>query len=163
MQSILLVGRFDCLKSCSPRNLKSVFSETFTTWTWFCLWKSPKWALQQEVQECVCCVCIHALYIHRISISYVHACILSCFSPVWLCATLWTWAHQSPLPMGFSRQEYCRGLPFSSPGDLLDPGIKPASLVSLALTGGFFTAEPLGNPIYFLYIFLTVPPCFLCF
>jgi len=65
--------------------------------------------------------------------------------------------------MGFSRQEYWRRLPFSSPGDLLDPEIKPACLVSLALAGGFFTAEPPGKPIYFLYIFLIVPPCFLCF
>ena len=89
--------------------------------------------------------------------------IRACFSRVQRFATSWTIACQAPLSMGFSRQECWRGLPFSSPGDLLDPGIKPASLVSLALTGGFFTAEPLGNPIYFLYIFLTVPPCFLCF
>ena len=42
-------------------------------------------------------------------------------------ATPWTVAHQAPLSMGFSRQEYWRGLPFSSPGDLPDPGIKPRS------------------------------------
>ena len=41
-------------------------------------------------------------------------------------ATLWTVAHQAPLSMGFSRQEYWSGLPFPSPGDLPDPGIKPA-------------------------------------
>ena len=45
-------------------------------------------------------------------------------------ATPWTIACQPPLFMGFSRQKYWRGLPFSSPGDLLDPGIEPASLVS---------------------------------
>ena len=45
--------------------------------------------------------------------------------------------------MGFSRQEYCSGLPFPSRGDLLNPGIK---LVSPALAGGFFTTEPLGKP-----------------
>ena len=45
---------------------------------------------------------------------------LSC---VWLFTTPWTEAYQAPPPMGFSRQEYCSGLPFSSPGDLLDPGI----------------------------------------
>ena len=43
------------------------------------------------------------------------------------------------LSMGFSRQEYCSGLPFPSPGDLPDPGIKPRSP---ALAGGFFPAEP---------------------
>ena len=56
-------------------------------------------------------------------------------------ATLWTVAHQAPLSMGFSRQEYWSGLPCSPPGDLSDPGIKPASLASLTfsiLAGGFF-------------------------
>ena len=44
--------------------------------------------------------------------------------------------------MGFSRQESWGGLPFSSPGDLPDLGIKP---VYLALAGGFFTTEPPGK------------------
>ena len=42
-------------------------------------------------------------------------------------ATPWTVACQTPLSMGFSRQEYWSGLPFPSPGDLPDPGIKPWS------------------------------------
>ena len=42
-------------------------------------------------------------------------------------ATPWTVAHQAPLSMGFSRQEYWTGLPFLSPGDLPDPGIEPMS------------------------------------
>ena len=37
----------------------------------------------------------------------------------------WTVACQAPLSVGFSRQEYWSGLPFPSPGDLLDPGIEP--------------------------------------
>ena len=41
-------------------------------------------------------------------------------------ATPWTVAHQAPLSMGFPRQEYWSGLPFSSPGDLPDPETKPA-------------------------------------
>ena len=45
--------------------------------------------------------------------------------------------------MGFSRPEYWSGLPFPSPGDLPDLGIKP---MSLALAGGFFTTEPPGKP-----------------
>ena len=47
-----------------------------------------------------------------------------------LCLTLvtpWTVAHQAPLFMGFSSQEYWSGLPFPSPGDLPKPGIKPGS------------------------------------
>ena len=42
--------------------------------------------------------------------------------------TPWTAAHQAPLSMGFSRQEQWSGLPFPSPGDLPDPGIRPSSL-----------------------------------
>ena len=67
--------------------------------------------------------------------------VLSHFSPVQLFATLWTVAHQAPLSMGFSRQEYWSGLPCPPPGDLLDPGIELASLVSPALTGRFFTTS----------------------
>ena len=51
--------------------------------------------------------------------------------------------------MGFPRREYWSGLPFPSPGDLLHPGIKPASLACLALAGRFFTTEPLGTPLHF--------------
>ena len=43
--------------------------------------------------------------------------------------TPWTAAHQSPLSMRFSRQGYWSGLPFSSPGDLPNPGIKPGGLL----------------------------------
>ena len=57
--------------------------------------------------------------------------------------TAWTVAHQAPLAVGFPRQEYWRGLPFPSPGDLPDPGIEPVSPV---LTGGFFTTELPGKP-----------------
>ena len=56
-------------------------------------------------------------------------------------ATLWTVAHQAPLSMGFSRQEYWSGLPCPPPGYLYDPGIKPASFMSPALAGGFFTTS----------------------
>ena len=66
---------------------------------------------------------------------------LSCFSHVQLFAILWTVARQVPLSMGLSRQEYWNGLSCPSPGDLPDPGIKPASLTSPALAGGFFTTR----------------------
>ena len=48
--------------------------------------------------------------------------------------TPWTTAEQSPLSMGFSRQEYWSGLPFPSPGDLPEPGIEPRSLTLQADT-----------------------------
>ena len=47
----------------------------------------------------------------------------------------------TPLSMGFSRQEYWRGLPFPSPGDLPDSGMKPVSLMSPALACGFSTTS----------------------
>ena len=52
-------------------------------------------------------------------------------------AALWTVAHQAPLSVGFSRQEYWSRLPSPSPGDLPDPGLELASFVSPALAGGF--------------------------
>ena len=55
--------------------------------------------------------------------------------------TPWTVAHQTPLSMGFSRQEYWSGVLFPSPGDLPNPGIKPASLLFPALAGRFFTTR----------------------
>ena len=61
---------------------------------------------------------------------------------------LWTVAHQAPLSMGFSRQEYWSWLPCPPAGDLPDPETEPASLVSPALAGGFFTTEPPGKPIF---------------
>ena len=57
-------------------------------------------------------------------------------SHVQIFATPWTVAHQAPLFMGFSRQEYWSGLPFPSAGDLPNPGIEPESP---ALADGFFT------------------------
>ena len=52
-----------------------------------------------------------------------------------------------PLSLGFPRQKYENGLSFSSPGNILDPGVKP---VSPALVGGFFTNEPPGELTYWL-------------
>ena len=66
---------------------------------------------------------------------------LSRFSCVQLFVTPWTIACQAPLSMEFSRLEHCSGLPCSLPGDLPYPGIKPASLMSPALAGGFFTTS----------------------
>ena len=69
----------------------------------------------------------------------VHACMLSHFSHVRLFATPWTVAHQAPLTIGFSRQEYWSGFPCPPPEYLPDPGIKPMCLTSPVFAGGFFT------------------------
>ena len=60
-------------------------------------------------------------------------------------ATPWTAAYQAPLSMGFSKEEYWSGLPFSPPGDLPNPGIKPSSPVSLALQAYSLPTEPSRN------------------
>ena len=74
------------------------------------------------IQMCVCvCVRAHAVY-----------------SASQLCPTLCNpvdVAHETPLSMKFSRQEYWSGLLFPTPGDLPDPGIESMSLVSPALAG----------------------------
>ena len=79
----------------------------------------PAWEVRQVAESC------------RLEEACVHACVLSHFGWVWLCATLWTAARQAPLSMGLSRQEDWSGLPFPPSGDLLDPGIEPVSLTLL--------------------------------
>ena len=63
-------------------------------------------------------------------------------SHVQLFATPWTAAHQAPLSMEFSRQEYWNGFPSPPPGDLTDPGIKLMSPLLPGLAGEFFTTVP---------------------
>ena len=66
-------------------------------------------------------------------------------SHVQLSATPWTVAHQAPLSMAFPGKNTGSGLPFPPPGDLPDPGEgEPASPVSPALAGGFFTGGDWG-------------------
>ena len=67
--------------------------------------------------------------------------VLSHFSCVRLVATLWTVAHQAPLSMEFSRQEYWSELLYPPPGDLPNPGIRLVPLTSPALAGGFLTTS----------------------
>ena len=80
-------------------------------------------------------------------------------------------AHQSPLSMGFSRWEYCSGLPCPPPGDLPKPGIKPKPLTSPALAGRFFTtnntweaqgdsfpSHPLNESEQYSQMFYMLPP-----
>ena len=104
-------------------------------------------------------------------------CMLSCFSWVRLFVILWTIAHQTPLSIQFSRQEYWSGLPGLPPGDLPNPGIEPECLTAPALAGGFFTTSATWEaqqfpqpgikprcPAFFLFLFFfcfcyTIGPC----
>ena len=89
------------------------------TWTKFRQWRN----LNTDCKH----VCMRAQIVNMC------ACVLSHFSGGGLHETLWTVAHQAPLFMGFFRQAYWSGLPCPPPGDLPDPGIEPASLMSPAL------------------------------
>ena len=73
------------------------------------------------------------------------ACVPAYSSRVWFFVIPWTVAHQAPLSMGFSKQEYWSGLSCPPPGDLPDPGIEPASP---ALAGGFFTSWATGEALF---------------
>ena len=88
-----------------------------------------------------------------------------------------TIVHQAPLSMESPRQEYWSGLPFPPPGDLLNPRIETAPLVSPASAGKFFTTKPPGklhgsnsykerqfvaSDILHLLIPQTFTECFLC-
>ena len=69
--------------------------------------------------------------------------VVQSLSRIRLFATAWTIARQAPLSMEFSRQEYWRGLPFLSPGDLPKPGIEPGSP---ALQADSLPSESPGKP-----------------
>ena len=70
---------------------------------------------------------------------------LSCFSHVPLCATPWTVAHQAPLSIGVSRQEYWSGLPFPPPEDLPNPGIEAYLFCLLQWQAGSLPLTPTGK------------------
>ena len=80
---------------------------------------------------------------------------VSHFSLFRLFAVLWTVSYQASLSMGFSTQEYWSGLPCPPPGDLPNPGLKPTSLMSPDLAGGFFIARAtwdICNPYKLKYL-----------
>ena len=79
---------------------------------------------------------------------------LSQFSCVQLFATLQTVAHQVPLSMGFSGQDYWNALPFSPPGDLPNPRIEPASLASPVLASGFFTTSATWETVHIYHCYI---------
>ena len=74
------------------------------------------------------------------------ACVLSHFSRVWFFVTVGTVAHQAPLSMGFSRQEYWSGLPCPPPGDLLYLGTQPAFPEVPALQANSLLLSHWGSP-----------------
>ena len=83
--------------------------------------------------------------------SLLDECLLSFFSHVRFFATLWIVAHQAPLSTGILQARILDGLPCPPPGDLSNPGIKPASLMSPALAGGFFTTSATWEALAILW------------
>ena len=94
-----------------------------------------------HVHVCMCvlqtCTCVVFNDICRVVVSVLRRAQL--FVPPW------TADHQAPPSMRFSRQEYCSGLPFPTPGDLPNPGIRS---VSPALQTDSLLSEPPGKPKY---------------
>ena len=78
-------------------------------------------------------------------------------SRVQLSETPWTVAHKAPLSMEFPRQEYWSELPFPTPGDLPNSGIKHVSLASPALAGGFFTTSITWEVILYIVCTYFIP------
>ena len=92
-------------------------------------------------ESSISCFGINSVNSYMVVLKMLLCAVLSHLSHVRLFETLWTIAHEAPLSMRFSRKEYWSGLPCPPPRDLPNPGIKPASLMSPALAGGFFTTS----------------------
>ena len=120
------------------RHFLTTFIETsFLILIASCLKKQFKVSYYHFVCVCVCvCMCARTR-------AHMYMCsVVSDF------AAQWSVAHQAPLSMEFSRQEFWSVLLFPIPGDLPNhPGIKPSSPAVPALAGGFFTTAPPGKPI----------------
>ena len=106
-------------------NIRSIMNEKFLQVCYF-IHKAP-----------LVCYLSRSLALHLcLQFLTVCKCVLS---RVQLFVTTWTVAHQAPLSLKFPRQAYWNRLPFPTPWDLPDAGIKPMSLASPALAGRFFT------------------------
>ena len=96
-------------------------------------------------------VCIYTI-LHGLRYIRVSACMLSCFNHVQFFVILWTVAHQGPLSIGFSRQQYWSVLPCPPPRDLSDPRLEPVSPAAPALQVDFLTTETLRMPHIHVYL-----------
>ena len=98
-----------------------------------------------SLRVCVCvCLCAR-VHVH----THMHL-----LNQIQLFATPSTVGHKAPLSVEFPRQEYWSGLPLPPSGDLPGPGVKPMSLVSPVLAGGFLTTVPPGKPFVTYTAFL---------
>ena len=121
----------------------------------------PEHLVTNSFQSGKCCLAfnLYMLFIHKTSnfhkgldflsfpSSWVCVCVCVCaLSHAQLFATLWTVAHQAPLSIGFTRQEYWSGLPSPPAEDLPNPGIEPASPLASALQADSLPLSYWGSP-----------------
>ena len=119
---------------------------SLTRWTW--TEATPGAGDGREILAC-CSPWGHKESDTTKQLNWTDTVVLSLFSRVQLFVTLWTVAHQAPLFMGFSRQEYWGGLSCPLPGNLPDLWIESRSFMLPALAGSFFLRPP-GKPNYTL-------------
>ena len=103
--------------------------------------------IYQHVSVCMC-ICVYICCV----------CLCPVTQPCLTFRDTWTVALQAPLSMWFPRQEYWCGLPLPPPGDLPNPGIKPMSVESPALAGGFSTPSTTWEAHTFVQFTLIVNP-----
>ena len=132
--------------SCGSLSLRRIFEGDIVEWTRISVTVVSHQATSGTHRHAPPPSILNCLHLHLWSqkvwvACLVRVCMLGLFSRVQLCVTPWTVAHQAPLSMGFSRQEYWSGLPCPPPGDFPNPGIELASLMSLALARGFFSTS----------------------
>jgi len=111
---------------------------------------------------CMCMSMYMCVYVYMSMCVCIYVCVHACWFVLVVSdsASLWTIAHQTPLSMGFSRQEYWSGLPCPPPGNLPDPVIKPTSLCLLYRQVCSLPLAPPGNPMYTcVYVRIGVHVC----
>ena len=137
-----------CLMYIIPSIISCSFSLSIGSFTW----KLNFFSLQYSFQYLPLKKNLLFSSLHNF-LTFIHSIMCVCMlSHVQLFAPLWTVACQHSLSMGFFRQEYWSGLPFSPLGNLSNPGIKPVSPVSPALQTDSLPTELLGNPLFYYII-----------
>ena len=118
--TLIIISQINKAQTCEvtcPRSLQ----KRYVIWT-----SIPSWSPRAQAHQ-------------TITRSQAVLCSAKLLSRVWLFATPRTVACQAPLSMGILQAKYWSKFPCPPSGDLPDPGIKPASLMSPALAGGFLT------------------------
>ena len=118
-----------------------------TLWVSVALRRKLDWCYLVEVNQKFLIPGFSNRLLQDINVVYIHTHCMHACSVVFDSVIPWIVAHQAPLFMEFSRQEYWSGLSFSSPGDLPNQGTEHASSVSPTLQEYSLPYEPLGKPI----------------